>query len=219
MLTLFFTRHAESTANAAEVLASQMAYPLSENGKKSAEIVAADFKENILGKKNIDKLLVSPLARALETAEPFSRMLDVPIECEPRLVEQHIGRFSGMAYSELPHQPDYEFRKDKRWEWIPAGGGESYEMIAERVTSFFYDLENTYASILHSVSGNKTFLCITHGVTLRLIYGLLKNSFPEYPSWLAHNGEVWEVTFKGVGVNHEIVRHFPGDSDEKDHRA
>lgn len=219
MLTLFFTRHAESTANAAKVLASQRAYPLSNNGKASAKLVAADFKDNILVNRTIDRLLVSPLLRALETAEPFSLTLAVPVEQDSRLKEQHIGRFSGMAYSELPHQPDYEHRKDKRWEWAPAGGGESYMMIAERVTAFFQDLEKDYASIIASSSDHKTFLCITHGVTLRLIYGLLKNSFPDYPSWLAHNGEVWEVSFKGVGVIHEIIRHFPGDSDKFFHRA
>lgn len=219
MLTLYFTRHAESTANAAKVLASQMSYPLSDKGRESAKIVAADFKEDVLGSRTIDRLLVSPLTRAVQTAEPFSRTLSVPVELETRLMEQHIGRFSGMAYSELPHQPDYEHRKDKRWEWIPEGGGESYRMIAERVAEFFQELEKTYVLTIDSATDNKAFLCITHGVTLRLIYGLLKNSFPEYPSWLAHNGEVWEVSFKGVGIIHEIIRHFPGNSSEFQHRA
>ncbi|NQT59792.1 MAG: histidine phosphatase family protein [Bacteroidetes bacterium] len=194
-------------------------YPLSGKGKKAAEVVAEDFQKNILENRTIDRLIVSPLVRATETAEPFSRTLSVPVEHEPRLMEQHIGRFSGMKYSELNHQPDYEHRKDKRWNWVPEGDGESYEMIAERVKSFFTDVEKDYASILHSSSNHKTFLCITHGVTLRLIYGLLENSLPEYPSWLAHNGEVWEVSFKGVGINHNIVRHFPGDSDKTLHRA
>jgi broad specificity phosphatase PhoE len=93
--------------------------------------------------------------------------------------------------------------RSKRWRWIPEGGGESYEMIANRLVPFFQSLE--------SLEGD-SILFVTHAVTLRLIKATLEQTLPDYPLNIAKNGEIWKVEFTGLGNIHEIDSIFLGGS-------
>lgn len=219
MLTIYVVRHAESEANAAEVLASRLPFPLSARGRIDAAAAAADFSTRILDGKIVDHLLVSPLVRAVETAQPFAELLSLSMEMDERLVEQELGRFSGMSYEAIKDMPGYEHRRELRWDWVPEGGGESYRMIADRLKPFFCDLEERFSCCMGSNAENRIVLIVTHAVTMRLIHGLLENTLPEYPFWLSKNGEIWEIDYHGLGYTHAIKRHFPGNSAARDSGA
>ena len=184
MTTLYLIRHAESTANAAHILASQQNFPLSERGKADAQGLAQSFAES----RQIDRIWCSPLLRAQQTAAPFLLACNAPLCLDERLQEQHLGRFSGMSYAAAEADPAYCQDRTARWAWVPQGGGESYQMIALRVQSFLNDLREQCArEALDSV------LLVTHAVTLRLLRACLEATLPHYPENIAANGELWQT--------------------------
>lgn len=194
IINLFIIRHTESEANCRKILASQQEYGLSQIGHRQAAIIAKKFFSEspcLIP----DAIYVSPLKRAEETAEYFSEISDIKPITADELIEQHLGRYSGMTYDELENEPDYCHDKMKRWNWIPAGGGESYKMIAERLLPFFKRLEKTEY---------KSVLIVTHAVTMRMIHSILTDSMPVYPEIIARNGEIWKTDFRQTGMQHKI---------------
>lgn len=206
MTTLYFMRHAQSEANLADILASQMDFPLTEQGHNDAKAIAEEFNQQ----HKITKLIASPLSRAQQTAAPFAEIFALPVTDEPSVIEQALGKYAGKTYAELDDEPNYCHDRSQRWTWVPEQGGESYAMIAERLQPFFAALP---------VDGDESILIITHAVTMRMIKAILANILPEYPHEIAHNGEVWKVEFKGVGEAHQIESLFFGNSKEQVSRA
>ncbi|MDC7225187.1 MAG: histidine phosphatase family protein [Spirochaetales bacterium] len=200
MNTLYFIRHAESEANKARILASQLPYPLTETGKADADLIASQLHEQIL----LDKIISSPLKRAVQTAESFSNIYNLKIEIDDRITEQHLGRFTGMTYDEVKTTPEYELDSLSRWNWVPAGKGESYKMVAERVISFLNDVADKY--------NDKKILIVTHAVTLRMITAALKNMLPYYPEQFPNNGEIIRVDFDSLGKKYDFESILLGNS-------
>ncbi|MBD1575747.1 histidine phosphatase family protein [Vibrio sp. S11_S32] len=199
MTTLYFMRHAQSEANLADILASQINFPLTQTGKDDAKQIAQEFCQD----HKIDKVITSSLLRAQQTGHPFESELDLTAQSDARLVEQDLGKYAGKTYADLDDEPDYCHDRALRWKWVPEGGGESYEMIAARLQPFFDDMFSTE-------QGN--VLIITHAVTMRMIKAILTNILPEYPREIAHNGEIWQVTLDKQGSVHEVISLFYGDS-------
>lgn len=200
MITLFFIRHAESEANKAKYLASQTDVPITDEGTKAAAGIADEF----LTDYSVDTIYASPQLRARQTAAPFSSLSGLEVFVDPALSEQHLGRFTGMKYDEALADPNFESDRMKRWEWEPEGGGESYRMLASRITPFFKKMEN--------LDNGSNILIVTHAVTLRIIKGLLEDTLPIYPEKIANNGEIWQVEFLRLGHKHFIKTHFYGNS-------
>jgi broad specificity phosphatase PhoE len=199
MTTLYFMRHAESEANLADILASQLDFPLTNKGENDALEIAKEVKQF----HPIDHIISSPLLRAKQTAAPFEEEFDLTAFTDPDLIEQHLGKFSGKTYAELDSEPDYCHDRSLRWKWIPDGGGESYEMIANRLQPFFDKMFK---------EKHEHILIITHAVTLRMVKSILTNMLPDYPKDIAHNGEIWQVDLTTKGNIHEIKSHFYGAS-------
>lgn len=206
MTTLYFMRHAQSEANLADILASQIDFPLTEQGHNDAKAIAEEFHQQ----HKINQLIVSPLSRAQQTAAPFAELFSLPINDESCVIEQALGKYAGKTYAELDHEPNYCHDRSLRWTWVPEDGGESYAMIAARLEPFFAALP---------VNSDAAILVVTHAVTMRMIKAILANTLPDYPHEIAHNGEVWQVEFKGVGQKHEIKSLFFGNSKEQASRA
>ena len=78
---IYFVRHAQSTANAGGVTVAHADIPLSELGRRQAELVAdlLDIEPKLL--------LSSTYGRAIETARPFSEKTGCPITLHPLLHE------------------------------------------------------------------------------------------------------------------------------------
>lgn len=200
MNRLYLIRHAESEANKQRILASRRPFPLTEAGKADADLIARELKETV----GLDRIISSPLVRAVETAQSFADQYNLPIEKEERIVEQELGIYSGMSYDEVKEEELYETDALKRWDWIPEGGGESYSMIADRILSFFHSLEKD--------NSGETILIVTHAVSFRLIRAVLENKLPSYPKDFPNNGEIWKVDFTSVGDFHHIESLFLGNS-------
>lgn len=201
-MKLYIVRHAESEANTKDILAGQLDYPLSERGVADAAVLS---HANIFPERPT-AILCSPLVRAFQTARPTALRFSLPIRLDPRLMEQDMGEFAGKTYAQAESDPGYERDRTKRWEWSPRGG-ESYRMIAERVMSFFSDLET---GKLGGIDRGPV-LIVTHAVTMRLIRAALENTLPAYPRDIPKNGEVWTTEFQGLGRPHALRSLFVAD--------
>lgn len=206
MTTLYFMRHAQSEANLADILASQLDFPLTEQGHADATEIAEEFVQS----HQITQLLASPLLRAQQTAAPFAKLSGFTVGQEPRVIEQALGKYAGKSYAQLEDEPEYCHDRSMRWNWVPEEGGESYSMIVDRLLPFFQALPT---------GGSDAILIITHAVTMRMIKAILVNSLPDYPHEIAHNGEVWQVEFNGLGAEHEVKSLFFGNSKTQASRA
>ncbi len=204
MITLYFVRHAESEANKKRILASRMAFPLTTDGKADSVKIAAEFSRL----SAIDGIISSPLRRAMETADSFSREFGLEVQIDERITEHELGIFSGMSYDEVKLHPEYQQDSLKRWNSIPEGG-ESYSMIANRICGFLSDMEK--------VTGGQRLLIVTHAVALRMIIAALRSSLPVYPKEFPNNGEILKVEFQGLGFKHEIESILLGDSSQFNH--
>ena len=205
MATLFFMRHAESEANKNRILASQTDISITPRGMEDAYNIAREFLKDI----ELNGIFSSPQLRACQTANPFEKMSGIKAEIDKAVSEQHFGRFTGMSYDAVKMDPAYEKDVTKRWNWVPEGGGESYKMLASRITPFFERLDN--------LDDDSNYLIVSHAVTLRIIKGLLEDTLPLYPDKIANNGEIWQVEYKGLGFKHVIKSLFYGNSSSMVH--
>jgi probable phosphoglycerate mutase len=133
MLTLILSRHGQAAEGDA-MLGGQLDVPLLPAGRKEAEALA-----HRLAGVRLDRIVASPMLRALETAQTVAR--GRPIELDERLRELDYGRWEGLTYAEIDaRDPDLR----ARWEHDPAAthapGGESGDDVAARALHFLVDL-------------------------------------------------------------------------------
>jgi probable phosphoglycerate mutase len=127
-MELLFVRHGEP-AWARDGLAVDDP-PLTDRGHEQAELAAKWLAEG-----PIDALLVSPLQRAQQTAEPIARAAGVEPVTLTWLAEIFAGRFEGTP-QEVVERTFTENRGrplEQQWDGIP--GGESFRDFHQRVTT------------------------------------------------------------------------------------
>ena len=133
MLNLILTRHGQA-APGDVMLGGQLDPGLTSDGHKEAKALA-----HRLSGVRIDRIVTSPMLRALETAHIVAD--GRPVEVDERLRELRYGHWEGLTYAEIDaHDPDLR----RRWEHDPAEthspGGESGDDVAARAVSFLVDL-------------------------------------------------------------------------------
>ena len=134
MLTLILTRHGLTSAGSGVLLGGQLDAALAPEGRIQAE----SLRGRLAGVR-IDRIIASPMTRAVETAQIVAA--GRPIEVDERLRELDYGRWEGLTHSEADTR-DPELRA--RWENDPAAthspGGECGDDVAARALSFLVDL-------------------------------------------------------------------------------
>jgi len=122
-------RHGESTWNREHRIQGQLDPPLSELGRKQAELVA-----NRLASKRPQAVYSSDLKRALETAAPIAEAIGVPVQTLPALREIFLGEWEGLHTAELAvRYPEAwsGWTVEPNWDLVP--GGEPAGAFEERV--------------------------------------------------------------------------------------
>ncbi|NMC14750.1 MAG: histidine phosphatase family protein [Chloroflexi bacterium] len=107
MYHITLLRHGESEGNAKGYHQGQTNFPLSPKGREQAEALAQYwFQEQV----TFDKIISSPLLRALQTAEIIAQRLNMPIEQNPLWMERDAGMVSGLHHTiaqEKYPEPDH----------------------------------------------------------------------------------------------------------------
>jgi probable phosphoglycerate mutase len=134
MLNLILTRHGQPAIAGDVMLGGQVDAPLTVEGRAEAGALARR-----LAGVRLDRIVSSPMIRALETAQVIAT--GRPIDVDERLRELDYGRWESLTYAEID-AGDPELRA--RWEHDPATthspGGESGDDVAARALDFLMDM-------------------------------------------------------------------------------
>jgi broad specificity phosphatase PhoE len=95
---IILLRHGLSIANKDQIVQGQLDFPLAEEGRRQAQILAAYWKA---GEIRFDKVIASPLLRARETAEIIAETLNVDLIFDEIWMERHFGSAQGVDYNTI----------------------------------------------------------------------------------------------------------------------
>ena len=128
---LFLVRHGQSAGNAEGRFGGHSPTPLSGLGEKQAETTA-----KTLAKEKIEAIYSSDLPRAVETAAPLARALDLEIRQTDAFRERSVGQMENLTFEEAAQKfPDeYAALLRRDFEHV-LSGGESYRQLLDRAAS------------------------------------------------------------------------------------
>lgn len=150
--TLYFIRHGETDWNAEGRLQGQKDIPLNDLGRVQAEEAGLILQGLAADVGDLD-WWVSPLARTRETAERMRAAMGLHptyYRTDERLKELTFGRWEGMTWKEVRRADAARARERERDKWsaVPPDG-ESYALLAERVSSFVSTLRRDSVVVSH----------------------------------------------------------------------
>jgi broad specificity phosphatase PhoE len=124
--TFYFLRHGETDWNREGRYQGHSDVPLNATGLAQAQAAAER-----LATTKIDRIVSSPLIRALKTAAIVAENLGVPIHPDRRLVERDFGSFNGLVIREVKAR--HGLRLDQSSRHIMPADAEPWEAINARV--------------------------------------------------------------------------------------
>lgn len=160
--TLYIVRHAQTQANAQELLQGQSDSPLTKEGKIQIKNLKAKLR-NI----HFDAFFSSDLLRAKRTAEIISLERKMAVTTAKALRERRFGSLEGKKYEifskELQQlsQKYQELPPQKKLKFKFVADMESDEEILIRFITFLREVAVAYAG--------KTLLMVTHGAMIRAL--------------------------------------------------
>jgi probable phosphoglycerate mutase len=183
-MELIFVRHGEPAWSRDGLAVDDP--PLTDRGHQQAELVA-----KLLAEGPIDALLVSPLRRAQQTADPIATAAGVEPSTLPWLAEIYPGNFEGTP-QEVVERTFHENRGrplNEQWDGIP--GGESFRDFHVRVTSGLEGLlteqgahrTSTYPPHWHLDRLGQRIVVVAHGGTNAVSLGYLLGIEPVPWEW------------------------------------
>ena len=156
---LYLVRHGQSAGNAEGRFGGHSATPLSELGIRQAEMTAKS-----LAKERIDAIYSSDLHRAVQTAEPLAKLLDLPIIKTPAFRERHVGVLEGLTFDESKQSfpKDYYALVNRNIQHVITKG-ESYRHLLRRATGELREILRTHQNekvVIYSHTGAICFLTL-----------------------------------------------------------
>jgi broad specificity phosphatase PhoE len=153
---IVFVRHGETDWNAIGRLQGHRDIPLNDTGRDQARRNGRTIAESFPDVGEFD-FIASPLVRARETMEIVRAALDLDpsdYRLDDRLKEIRYGAWEGFTNDELaehdPHALDR--RRADTWRFVPSGG-ESYEILSQRVGDWFVTLGRPTVVVAHGGVG------------------------------------------------------------------
>ena len=133
---LYLIRHGQSAGNAEGRFGGHGPTPLSELGQQQAEKTA-----KMLAKEGISAIYSSDLHRAVQTAEPLAKLLNLPVHTSKAFRERHVGVLEGLTFDESKEQyPKDYYALINRDILHVITKGESYRQLLRRITAETRDI-------------------------------------------------------------------------------
>ena len=166
---LFLVRHGQSAGNAEGRFGGHGPTPLSELGRKQAEITA-----NALAKEHINAIYSSDLERAVQTAHPLSDLLGIPINATEAFRERHVGVLEGLTFDESKtnHPEDYYALVNRNVHHVITKG-ESYKHLLKRATNELWEILRTHKGGRIAVYSHTGAICF---MTLHLMGAIRRDT-------------------------------------------
>lgn len=170
-MKIYFIRHGETIWNTLKIFQGSSNSPLTEKGREQAKKLGEKLKNT-----EFSNFYSSPLGRTIETSKLIIGDRDIKIEFIDEFKEISVGRMEGVPREEFerefPGQFHNFFFNPKDYDPAPYGG-ESFPQLIERV-------ERGLKKITENHKKNDVVVVITHGMTLKAIFKVIKNiSFEE----------------------------------------
>jgi broad specificity phosphatase PhoE len=154
--TLYYIRHGETDWNVERRLQGQRDVPLNAHGRGQASHCGGILRD-LFAQRSRDPASLdyqsSPLLRARQTMELARTALGLAAEgyrAEPALSEISFGAWEGFTLAQL-HARDPQriaAREHDKWRFLPPGG-ESYQMVAERMRAWYDGLAGDTVVVAH----------------------------------------------------------------------
>lgn len=165
---LVCVRHGETSWNTEGRWQGQAGAGLNDRGRAQARATASH-----LATRFGDAALIarSDSQRVAETAEPLTRLLDVPVLVDARLREVDVGTWSGLTRPEVERADPAGWASYQRGAAHRVGGGETVEEVRARALAVVHE-------VVERVDGG-TAIVISHGWTLRILGAALLGDEPD----------------------------------------
>ena len=185
---LYLVRHGQSAGNAEGRFGGHSPTPLSELGKKQAEITA-----QALAREHIHVIYSSDLFRAVETAQPLADILNLKIIKTSAFRERNIGVLEGLTFDESKEQfpRDYYALVNRHVHHVITQG-ESYRHLLRRATGALREILRIHRGEKIVIFSHTGAICF---ITLHLI-GAINRKTRQTP---------WLVT-SNCGINRFEIR-------------
>jgi broad specificity phosphatase PhoE len=128
MTSILLIRHGQSEGNAERRFGGHTPTPLSALGRRQAEATA-----RALSLESVTAIYSSDLLRAVETATPLARALNLEITQSDAFRERSVGQMEGLTFEEAAEKFPDEYAALLRRDFehvLP--GGESYRQLLDR---------------------------------------------------------------------------------------
>jgi len=169
MTRVYLLRHGETKWNIEKVFRGRSEIPLTDTGKKQAELAAAHLKP-----KAIQYIYTSPLSRAKETADIVGKILDIKPVVDEHFTGLAFGPWQGKPHKEIKEKfPDlYRVYKDE-FHNLRLEGAETLQKAFDRCMTALVDIEKKHP--------DANVLIISHRVICKLmILGILGLGPPQF---------------------------------------
>jgi len=166
LLTVILTRHGHTDRSTPEqYLGQRMQASLTDRGRKDADALAKRL-EGV----HLDRVISSPLGRAVETAQILAAHTGTKVETEERLTELDYGKWEGLTVEEIDSRfPGERALYEENPAFHEVGGGESGLEVAARLGAFVEDLLNWW----QTQGQDRTCLLVGHSSVNRILLAIL----------------------------------------------
>lgn len=165
--TLLLIRHGESEANRQGFFGGQTDTPLTETGRRQAQITA-----EFLRHRHIDAFYASPLSRAYDTGLAAAAYHDLPVEKVGDLREIRGGEWETVSFGEIARRWPEDYRQwNESIGLSRCTGGESVIQVQQRVYGCL--------SALASRHPGQTLCVAVHAMVIRAFVGRVLQYPPE----------------------------------------
>lgn len=181
MKHIYIARHGLTDWNLVPKVQGITNIPLNQGGIKQAYDLANVVKSQDF---KFDMILHSPLERAAQTAKIVAEINNIPLQMEPRLIEQNFGKWEGFDNS----TGDKSFHFAKQQFLNSYEGGESMMKLGQRIYNLLDELK--------AKPSDETYLLVTHGGIARIIHSYFYDmTNEEFSSFFLDNCQLKEYKF------------------------
>ena len=191
-MRLLLVRHGQSEGNASGIVQGHLDFDLTELGRQQALATAER-----LGNQKVDRIIASPLKRALNTALTIAAPHGLDVEHEPALMEYDLGHVSGLTGAQIRERYPEIAQSYARGIRPAFPGEEGRDVFNARVRGVLEALSNR----------GETVVAVAHGgVVTALCYAVAGINGRRPGLFEIANCALTEITLDRAG-RHVIVRH------------
>ena len=173
----YFVRHGETIWNVENKICGATDIALTPKGHEQAVETGRRIVEQGI---KADVILTSPLVRAYDTAKHISEITGIPVEIEPKLIEQNFG-----IYESTPRDGAefHEAKKDLASRFVT---GESMLQLAQRIYNILDEIK----------AGDRVCILVAHNGIVRIVESYFRAmDNEEFSSFGIRNCEIKRYDF------------------------